>query len=276
MSRVLERALKALRQPERALAKLRRPHLVARNIVYGYFNHWPVTRLSSAEVRELPFFCISLPRARKRRELMQRQADGLGLSNFRIVDAVDASTLDAGALVSDGVYDDEETRRLHGSPLTLGQIACSLSHGLLYERIAAEGLEQAVILEDDALFVAQNLDALRPSELPHDYDVVLLNSFLMHEPPRGHIQGNLYSDESYRGSTAGYLVSGRGAKKLAEAYKPIIHDADGLIGRLMPAPAGRDHPFKQKGARMVTTCYIAYPHCVLNGSTSFFSSTILQ
>lgn len=91
--------------------------------------------------------------------------------------------------------------------------------------------------------------------------------------PARHLKNQIYAAESYNGSTAGYLLSLKGVRKLAGVYKPVIHAADGLIGRSMKCARGGAHPFKQRGARTVIESYITYPFCVLNGSTCHFYPT---
>ncbi len=253
---------------------LRRPDLV-RNRLLGELNYWPVSRLTNAEVRDLPVFCISLRGSERRRSLMRRQASTLGLDRFEFIDAAEAASLEVADLMAKGDYDPVEASRIHGAPLTMVEIACSLSHGRVYRRIVEERLAHALVLEDDALFNTRNLDALRVSSLPEDHDVVFLNSFLEEEPPRGHISAQLYTDFSYAGSSAAYLVSRMGAEKLLHAMKPVIHAADGLLGRSMDQPPGEEHAFRQKGARTTIKSYIVYPHCALNGSTCNFHKTTI-
>jgi glycosyl transferase family 25 len=134
----------------------------------------------------------------------------------------------------------------------------------------------ALILEDDALFMHRRLRAFRLGDVPDDFDVVLLNSFLTREPPGGRIRRNIYDVSSYHGSAAAYLLSAKGAVKLMKAYRPVVHAADGLIGRCMELFPGELSPFKQIGAATQLRCYLAYPDCVLNGSTSHYHTSEVQ
>jgi glycosyl transferase family 25 len=243
---------------------------------FGRYGRWPVSRLQNAEIRNLPMYCISLASAVRRRELVTRQARLLGLTHFHLVEAVDAASLTTGTLQAGDLYDEASAIKYHGRPLTRGEIACSLSHGDLYERIIAAGHPYAVILEDDALFVPTRLDRLNLGDLPADFDVVFLNSFRDQEPPQGRIRHNIYSDASYEGSAAAYLVSRKGAEKLSRACRPVIHAADGLLGRSMKSLSGQQHSFRQQGARTEITSYIIYPDCVLNGSDLRFMGTTLS
>ncbi|WP_322054779.1 glycosyltransferase family 25 protein [Paraburkholderia bannensis] len=68
--------------------------------------------------------------------------------DFSFVDAIDAKLFKDGEL--DRLYDDVQARARYGRPLSSGEVACFLSHRLIWESIANGG-KSAVVLEDDAL-----------------------------------------------------------------------------------------------------------------------------
>lgn len=206
---------------------------------------------------------------------MLRQAVSLGLTNFSFVDAVSATKLDLHQLQQDGDYDEAAAIKLHGRPLTRGEIACSLSHGQVYERILAEGHPFALVLEDDALFISHRLQRVRLADFPIGIDVIFLNFFRSVEPPRGRISGSIFSDASYEGSSAAYIVTRSGAEKLARAYRPVVHAADGLLGRSLAHLDGVPQSFRQQGTSIEMAAYLVYPDCVLNGSDLRFVQTTL-
>jgi glycosyl transferase family 25 len=215
-------------------------------------------------------------RAQKKRDLIARQVREMGLTNFQFVDAVDAKSLALDELRRDGRYDEATSRIYHSKGLTLNEIACSLSHGAAYTQIANAGHLLALVIEDDALFVTAELKKLKLSEVPSDFDVLLLNSFRYEDPPKGRLAENLYDASSYSGSAAAYVLSAAGARKLANAFLPVIHAADGLLGRCMELTPGDSHLFKQVGARTELRSYLVYPDCVLNGSTSHYHVSDVQ
>lgn len=261
----------ALRKTRKAI---RRPDLV-RNRILGELNFWPVSRLKSDEIRAIPTFCISMVSSQRRRRLMLRQAKSLGLARFEFIDAFEASSLDPGLLERDGLIDPAETELHHGSRLYDVEIACSLSHAEAYDRVVDEQLPYAIIVEDDALFVSRQLDALRLKDLPTDLEVLFLNAFLDREPPGGHIGGSIYTDSSYAGSGAAYLVTLTAAAKLAAVARPVIHASDGLLGRSLSWQGTQPHEFRQQGARTQLEGYIVYPFAALNGSDCRFTATSL-
>jgi glycosyl transferase family 25 len=223
----------------------------------------------------MPYFCISLVSSTRRRQLAQRQAKEMGLERFEFFDAIVGRDLDASTLVKQGIYDDQAARRYHGRPLSLTEIAISLSHARIYDEILKRDLSEAVILEDDVLFRPRHLNQLDASAIPSDFDVFFLHAQLDQEPPRGSISRNVFRDDSYLASSVAYLVSRRGAEKLSRGAKPVVHASDGLLGRAMPWNGDLPHPFRQQGVNFQLNCYIMYPAGALNGSTCHFvGSTI--
>lgn len=256
------------------LRALRRPDLL-RNRIMGSMNYWPVSRLKNTHLREIPYFCINLERDRKRRVLAERQARQMGLEDFRLVKAILGVNLDIEALIADGLYNDEAARRYHGRSLTKPEIGLSLTHANIYKTIVDEDINEAIILEDDALFLPRNLDAVDYSAVPVDFDVLLLHARVDEKPPRGKIADRIYSDQSYLASTAAYLVSRKGARKLAQHAVPVVHAADGLIGRAMPWHGEEPHEFRQQGVDFEIESYIVYPPGALNGSICHFTGGTL-
>jgi glycosyl transferase, family 25 len=230
----------------------------ARNIVFSYFDYWPTRRLRNEEIRNLPIYCVSMTTATKRRRIMERQVTQMGLATFKFVDAVAGSDLDLSQLEMQGLYDDAAARRFHKRSLTLSEIACSLSHGRVYDIIVANGHEVSMVVEDDTLFIPSRLDRLDLGVLPTGWDVAFLNSFIENGRPRRRIVGSLYYGDSYAGSAAAYLVSRKGAHRIAEGYKPVVHAADGYVGR-------------NDIMRL-----IYYPDCALNGSVCHYYANTVQ
>jgi glycosyl transferase, family 25 len=246
-----------------------------KNYILGCFKYFPVKPIHNSEMKDIPIYCISLRNACDRRRFMERQVTKAGFRNFIFFDAIDANNLDVDKLISNGVYNDDLAKKYHNRSLNKGEIACSLSHGGVYELILKNNNSMSLILEDDTLFVSDLINAIDVSIFPEDWDIVFLSSFYTKSPPLGHVEGNLYSTESWEGSCAGYIVSKKGAIKLANAYLPVIHAADGFVGRSMECIDGDSHSFKQKGASVKINSYLIYPDPIINGSSSGFWNTSL-
>jgi glycosyl transferase family 25 len=229
-----------------------------------------VSALDGADLEQIPTYCISLRRAVRKRQLVERQARTLGIRRLEFVDAVDAREIDRARLRADGKLDDDASRRHHGRLLSPNEIACSLSHGRAYELIVRRDHDFALIVEDDALFVSDRLRRFRFADLQDDFDCVFLNAFLSRDPPADHRHGMIYGDASYAGSSAAYVVSRVGARKLADSYLPVVHAADGLLGRNLGSLDDAGGSFRREGAQTLLRCYLCYPDCVLNGSASHY------
>lgn len=254
---------------------LRRPDLV-RNRIFGWLNIWPVSPLTNPRFRDLPWFCINLEKDRHRRALAARQARRMGIADFRIVKGIVGADLDLSALGAEGLYDDVAARCWHGRSLSPAEIGLSLSHARIYEMIVAQDLDAAIILEDDALLLPKNLNAFDFSAVPEDFDILFLHAQLDRKPPRGKMGDRIYSDASYTASTAAYMVSRKGAILLAEHALPVVHAADGLVGRALPWDGDQPHEFRQQGVDFSLNCYIMYPFGALNGSTAHFTGSSLS
>lgn len=96
-----------------------------------------------------PIFCISLARATERRANMRRRLDLLGMP-YEIVDAVDGRELNLAKLESEGRLRQDLAIRRYRRHISKGEIGIYLSHYNLWQKIADENIESALVLEDDA------------------------------------------------------------------------------------------------------------------------------
>ncbi len=95
-----------------------------------------------------PVYVISLKWQTALRERLKARLESLGIEH-EIVDALDGATIEPSQYAHR--LQDQPTAVLRGEGLTRGEIACYLSHYRLWGRIADEGIQHAVILEDDAV-----------------------------------------------------------------------------------------------------------------------------
>lgn len=258
----------------KAVAKRGLPSL--RNVVFSWFGYWPASSLHGHWLVDMPIYCISLARAQRRRAVIASQAERLGLKRLVLVDAVDASTLSYDRLKADGLYDHEESLRWHAKGLTINEIACSLSHVECYRRIVADDAPMALVIEDDALFRAGRLRKLQLDAIPEWADIAFLNAFYKRTPPNGALGGGWYSDESYEGSAAAYLLPKRTAETLVQAAVPVVHAADGLLGRALAWSGSGAHAFRQQGCSLSFRTVMAWPEAVTNGSTEHYYRSSLR
>ena len=113
----------------------------------------------------IPIFVINLARSVERRAAIERHLRGLGLE-FKVIDAVDARTLSPDVL-----------RTIAGpETIPVGQVACSLSHLSVYERVVSLRIPVACVLEDDGRLLPPAIGLLRSGCATADFDVCLLDS----------------------------------------------------------------------------------------------------
>ena len=176
-----------------------------------------------------PIFVISLARAKARREAVCGRLDAMGL-RYEIVDAVDGANADP-VLYRHRLRQDIARLKM-GYELSTGMIGCFLSHSNLWERIAAEGMQHAVVLEDDAAPTSDFANVVSDVvSSPAPWDVVILTT-----PPYKTVSavvqgvGGKYHTLGrcrYRLlGTAGYLINLRAAQKLPSICREISEPVD--------------------------------------------------
>lgn len=133
-----------------------------------------------------------------------------------------------------GVYGgdiDIQSYRDLGSKLTRGQMSCSLSHVLLYQKIVDENLNNVLILEDDCAFNEniQNVSKCH-EQLPKNFDVFYLGYDCPSLTP---FSENLYSASIHIGHTHSICISNKCAAKMVELNKNLFWTADGAFIELL-------------------------------------------
>ncbi len=119
-----------------------------------------------------PVMIVSLERSGRREriaEVMSRHG-----VDFSFIDAIDAQRFESGELAR--LYDDAAARSRYGRSLTKGEVACFLSHRLIWQRVVHDG-KGVIVLEDDALLDPAFFEKVltwRDDTLARMADVVLL------------------------------------------------------------------------------------------------------
>ncbi|MBT0882303.1 glycosyltransferase family 25 protein [Campylobacter sp. 2018MI13] len=187
----------------------------------------------------MKFFIINLEQDIEKRQKITALCESLGL-NYEIIKAVYGKALSEDE-IKKNTYPKEEQLKLFKRTLSLGEIGCAMSHRLCYQKIIEQNLEDAIILEDDAVFDKNLLEFLKyKNEFPKDLELLLL----------GH-QRQIYSDDGFRiespfslrfnkkilnwnlkrlvgrGNGAyGYYITNNGAQKLFKAMNKFHLPAD--------------------------------------------------
>lgn len=121
-----------------------------------------------------------------------------------------------------------------GRPMTDGEIGCSLSHLSVYRRMLREGVEKALVLEDDAVFAPEfaAFFAGQLGPLLDRFDIVKVEGiFFDHVSAEGTVlaaAGETKAVLPLRPSlgTAAYAVTRRGAQRLLKALAKVDDPLD--------------------------------------------------
>jgi glycosyl transferase, family 25 len=189
----------------------------------------------------LPIFVINLERDVERRRHMTAVLGGLGLS-AEFVTAVNGRQLSESDRAA---FDRARSRRIYGVDMMDNEIACSLSHYRLYERMVREGVDVALIMEDDVhvepTFPQILADLLESSFT--DWLVVRLDSKRteIHQPPTEKYRGTCVAELSGGASlyrlrfrvlgTGAYLIRRAGAERMLAYGKRIFMPIDQTMDR---------------------------------------------
>jgi glycosyl transferase family 25 len=118
---------------------------------------------------------ITLRRATRRHEQLDRALAGL---RYELFYGTDQRDLDLGELTRLGRYDANRARRLHrfGRAMSLGEIACVMSHMAVWRQVASEPHSRVLVLEDDAIPCPKGLPEVGRAlaELPRSWELVYL------------------------------------------------------------------------------------------------------
>ncbi len=178
-----------------------------------------------------PIWVLNLRRSTERRARMASHLAELGIA-FEFIEAVEGRNLSPEECARS--TDPERTRRFLGRTLTPLEIACSLSHRMLYQKQLDEGWEEVVILEDDAVVDPAFLDVIQLRDaLPADWELV---SFY-----RGDTRVSFWGGRrlgrwrcvkfgSLAYGAVAYMLRRSGARKLLSHSNPVTLPADCLTG----------------------------------------------
>ena len=188
----------------------------------------------------IPSFVINLERNAERRGHMQAALDRLGVS-AEFFSAVDGKKLRPDELAA---YDRAKALRFYGSDMTASEIGCYLSHYRLMQRVVAENIDVALIMEDDLIFEDSFPSVVRDllAQPVRDWLIVRLNvtktrvAFPKNKGDEGVKVATLADGELFRVnrhplSAGAYLITRRGAEIMVEYGKTIFVPIDHMMDR---------------------------------------------
>lgn len=173
-----------------------------------------------------PIFIISLDDAEQRRQPLLDQLAEQGLE-WQVFPAVDART--GVPEEYEPLIDRENSYKRMRREMSNGEYGCALSHRSIYQKIVAEHLPGAVILEDDAILHPHFGDFLRAGDAASADMVIFdyLRASVSRWRDRTATHGvKLHQMYARSTRTTGYALSQKAAQKMLAATTPISHAAD--------------------------------------------------
>ncbi len=209
----------------------------------------------------IPVFVISLVDSKDRRDTISRCLKGLDIP-FKFIDAIDGRQ----GLDPKLEKDIDRKRANFGRGLIDTEFACALSHVKIYKHIIQEGIDYALVLEDDAI-PTPDLKIYLAGGGYKNSDLTQLYTnpkTLIFSRIRIHLFDNYYAylRPPFRVSSAvGYIISKSGANHFLKNGLPITNHADW--------PLCVDDLARKKRARIVYPNLIKHPplssdHSVMN------------
>ncbi len=202
---------------------------------------------------------LTVPRFTDRQQRIQQNLQGLP---FEFFFGVDKLVLKINQAADEMIYDDQKAKNLNrvNKELSIGEIACAISHRNIYAAMIENGWQRILIFEDDVMLLPEHINELEQAliELPEDWELLYLG-YLKHEQVTIglKIKQAFYKVASLTGlmkwdytmisnllprpftphlKKAGfhdclhaYAITLSAAKKLAAAQTPIVYRADDLV-----------------------------------------------
>lgn len=243
-------------------------------------------------------YVLSIKRATKRHRKLQEHLAGLDWHYFW---GIDKRNLNAEIVCQQNLYDDAGHRQLKRTSrsMSLGEVACALSHRAIFEDVLANGYRNALILEDDVLPQPQADQAFAQSlsSLPKDWELLMLGYYSeKYKTPFSMLQRQVYllyhhlqianwhnvekqfirkmlmkklNNDWYRiGKLVGghgYAVTRSACEKFVALQTPIILQADRIFSHLALLDDLKAYAIKEKVfglSDLANQSYIEYPNLV--------------
>ncbi|MBP6562732.1 MAG: glycosyltransferase family 25 protein [Neisseriaceae bacterium] len=170
----------------------------------------------------MKLFIINLEEQTHKRQLVQAQLTRLGL-DAEFIPAVNGKALPLNQLKTLAAdYDN--------SGLTAGEIGCALSHIAIYQKMIDEGIDQALILEDDVILSGDLLAVLRAMDERNPTGPM---AYLLTPPTHYNAAAPTMIWAGYKAydfigawGTYGYIINQAAAKNLLDTLTPVFLEAD--------------------------------------------------
>lgn len=176
---------------------------------------------------KLPLFVINLDSSKNKMAFMKNQLECAGLNYERISAVCGADFADAELKA---VYSEKDNKKHYHRDLTLGEIGCYMSHRKAWQKMVAEHIELAVIVEDDVNIESSYFALADYIEILSSYDLIKLTDNQDISPANSRPLSTTAEVVSYNripNCTTGYIISISGAKKMLsrkQFFRPVDID----------------------------------------------------
>ncbi|EQC1409824.1 glycosyltransferase family 25 protein [Providencia rettgeri] len=164
-------------------------------------------------------FIINLKESSERRLKMQAQLDKTELK-YEFINAVNGKDL-SDAELKEIVYD------YPNCMLTKGEIGCALSHLSIYKKMVNENIEQALVLEDDAVLphniedIISKIKLLDSKRSPNIFLLSKIDSYIKNQK----LDNNIFKVYQAICSHA-YIINKKAAKNIIKIQTPVRYESD--------------------------------------------------
>ncbi len=180
--------------------------------------------------KKLPVLVVNLEHSKERRRHIEKQLTNLNI-DFELIKAIDGTKISEKDLE---LYSKKESIKTIGRELSPGEVGCALTHAKIWERMIIESIEEALILEDDALIGEMLFKILEVREkFPNDWEHINFATDGRLKPFGKPIY-DIYRVANITRSanrTSTYLLNIKGARKLMRHVYPIRLASDGIMRR---------------------------------------------
>ena len=173
-------------------------------------------------------FVISLKDLKERRKSITAQMKKLGIS-FEFFDAFDGRK--GLPKKHENMIDRKLARKQEGRDLSDAEFSCALSHYFVWQKIVAEKIPNAIVLEDDVLIQDDFKELIKKKYLEKSKaDMIMLYHIqaIIWKPSITKLFGkyNMAKIIRHATSTAGYYITNATAEKMIERQTPVHLLAD--------------------------------------------------
>jgi glycosyl transferase family 25 len=225
-------------------------------------------------------YVISVKSAQHRRDLFLKRFEGL---NFSFFFGADKKNISINDLIEKNIYNEELAKKHHRYTKSMmpGEIACALSHRMIYQDMLQNNYSRVLIFEDDAIPSPEGLEMMPAiiTEIPSNCELLMwgwgkneINDFtaslkkygyhfqhafgllkwdhtiiknLVAKPFSAHLKKAGFHDYAHA-----YGITKTAAAKLIQMQTPVQYIADNLIAHAI--------------TRNIVTGYIVYPAAILH------------